>query len=60
MPSDDGGATTPAGRSQLVAGSIIVPIAVVDLAVTFVDHDALPLRALPFAGSRFALLPIGR
>jgi hypothetical protein len=50
------------GRSQTVqraTGWTIVVISFIHLAVTFIDYDALSLRALWFVGSGFALLLIG-
>lgn len=44
---------------QRIAGWVIVAISFVHFAVTFVDYDALSLRAMWFVGSGFALLLIG-
>lgn len=46
-------------RFQRIAGWVVVAIGVVHLGVTFIDYDALTLRALWFVGSGFALLLIG-
>jgi hypothetical protein len=46
-------------RAQAIAGWVIVAIAFVHFAVTFIDYDAPSLRALWFVGSGFALLLIG-
>ncbi len=48
-----------AQQVQRTAGWIIVAIAFIHLAVTFVDYDRLSLRALWFVGSGFALVLIG-
>ena len=48
-----------AQRVQRIAGWIMVVIAFIHLAVTFIDYDRLSLRALWFVGSGFALLLIG-
>jgi len=44
---------------QRAAGWVVVVISFIHLAVTFVDYDAISLRALWFVGSGFALLLMG-
>lgn len=52
-------ASEQTSKSQQYIGWSIVAISLVHFAVTFIDYDALSLRALWFVGSGFGLLLIG-